>query len=130
MAVPAADIRIVYRLVNQLAPGFDLDLFFEERFGYKHGINNILAGVVPQIIRKRAGITKSDFPLALILLACQRAAFFKIAAAIVIRVKKFAIAAVGKDHDFCLIDAGDVFASAGIHTDDISSVDKGRHLNF
>ena len=70
MAVPAADIRIVYRLVNQLAPGFDLDLFFEERFGYKHGINNILAGIVPQIIRKRAGITKSDSPLAFILLAC------------------------------------------------------------
>lgn len=81
-----------------------------------------------QVIRQRAGFAVSYIPLPPVLRITQRPAFFKIATAIVVCVKKLTIAAVRKDHDERLIHASNVITTAGVHSDDIACVNKSRNL--
>jgi len=109
-------------------PGFDTNALTEQGLLKVSSQSHIRASIILEDSRNRARFTNCGIPILLILGINECAAFFKIPAAIVVPIKEFTLAAVRSLH--VGLNPGQVFTSAGIHTDGVSLVDEGRGLHF
>lgn len=89
---------------------------------------HILTSIVLKDDRYRAGFTSQGSPILFILRIDQRAAFFKITAAIVISIEEFTLATVRSSH--VSLNPGEVITSACVNTDCVAFVDEGRGLDL
>ena len=96
--MPTSHVRVMNRLVRFRAPGFHFYSFFEQKAAYKNRVNQVLTGIVTQIIGQGAARTKLGRPVFLVFWTAHSPAFFKVATAIIISVEEFTFATVWNSH--------------------------------